>query len=164
MGNSRADRETHLRLLDLSEGVLALALGNHPSPVFEFRCEPVYRYYALPEQYRPRGLVPLWECCGGVVCCRHSVEGLEFLELDVETPLELRRIARSEQGLLFWLFSYLIEDQDWEDEAATAALLKSAAEAVGFKHFTRVNYFQQKQGKELDYARLLRDEAWNVLA
>lgn len=78
---------------------------------------------------------------------------------DLEDPDTVELIARSEQGLLFWLFSHLIEDDDWRSEAAAEAKLREAAEAVGFRHFDEVNRFQQTLGTDPDYDLLLRGQA-----
>jgi hypothetical protein len=103
-----------------------------------------------------QGFVPLWECTESIVGCRPTQDRLEFLEVDVEDPGAATAIAQSEQGLLFWLFSYLIEDQQWDDVEATKRELKAAAQSVGFRYFDEVNAFQREFGSRTDYDSLLR--------
>lgn len=147
------DRWAYLASLPLSSGIIALASGRHPSEVFRFRCSPP-RHIDLP-------VVPLWECNDAIVTYRPTPSGPEFELADAEgSPSEV--IARSEQGLLFWLFSYLIEDRDWHDPDKDEAELRSAAKAVGFRYFDEVDQFQRKFGASGNYATLLRERALSI--
>jgi hypothetical protein len=106
--------------------------------------------------------VVLWECEDSVIGCRETDVGLEFVNFDVEDPSRLIPIARSEQGLLFWLLSWLIEDQDWQDEQATEMRLRDGAAAVGFRYFDEVNEFQQQFGGHTGYSDLLRARSLEI--
>jgi hypothetical protein len=149
-----------LRSLGLSPALLRLASDDLPHPEFEFRCGPVYRFFSLaPADYRPANFVPLWECDSTVVGCRRGAAGPEFLTWQTDEVGEPELLASSESGLLFWLFSYLIEDQDWDDEPAAREALTGAAVAVGFAGLAEVEAFQQEFGRRVEYARLLRAAA-----
>jgi hypothetical protein len=154
------DRLAEIRSLGLSLAVLRLASGDLPHLEFEFRCGPVHRLFSLvPAEYRPADFVPLWECGSTVVGCRRGAAGPEFLTWQTDEVGEPEPLASSEAGLLFWLFSYLIEDQDWDDEPAARAALAEAAEAIGFTQLAEVEAFQQEFGRRVEYARLLRAAA-----
>jgi hypothetical protein len=152
-------RRKALESLGLSPRVVSLAMAEWPTEAFEFRCGPLDRYLALPDGVWPSDALPLWECCGSIVGCRRAGGGLEFIALDVEIPWQLDLLARSEEGLLFWLFSYLIEDQDWDDEPLAIQALADAAAAVGFRRLAEVDQFQQRFGGRPGYGQLLRAAA-----
>jgi hypothetical protein len=158
------DRQTQLAELGLSSGLLDLASERWPHPAFEFPCGHVYRCYSVPDEYWPEGLIPLWECTEEVVGVRKVPGGLEFLAWCLESADSPVCLARSEQGLFFWLFSYLIEYEEWEDEAAALERLRAAAAAVGFWYFDRVHEFACRYGRELNYRELVRAEARTILA
>jgi hypothetical protein len=131
-------------------------------PAFEFPCGHVYRCYSVPPEYWPEGFVPLWECTETVVGVRRTPPGRAFLEWDLESPDRPVLLARSEQGLFFWLFSYLIEYEQWEDDAAALGRLRAAAAAVGFRHFDRLWAFTLQHGEETNYRERVRDEALTI--
>jgi hypothetical protein len=157
-------RRQALELLGLSPGIVALAMGEWPTEAFEFRCGRLDRSLALPAGVWPPDALPLWECCGSIVGCRRAGGGLEFIGLDVEVPGNVHRLARSEEGLLFWLFSYLIEDQDWDDEPSARRAIAHAAAALGFRRLDEVDQFQQQLGGRTDYDELLRAAALEIEA
>jgi hypothetical protein len=158
------DDQHQLAALGLSSGLMALASGNPPHPAFAYRCGLVYKFPEIHPEERPEGLVPLWECGTAVVGCVQTPQGLEFVRWSVEADDPPELIARSEQGLLFWLFSYLIEDADWEDEEAAVRRLRAAAVAVAFRYFDEVNEFQQQRGSDPSYDELLRTAACELPA
>lgn len=150
-----ASKERSIRLasLPLSGGVLALATGRYVSDVFRFRCAP-----ARDVDFQG---VALWECGDSIVTCRVSPTGTEFTVEDVDIGRS-EMIARSAQGLLFWLFSHLIDDRNWDDDRQDLAELLSAAEAVGFRYFDEVDQFQREFGARGDYGELVRQRAMAV--
>jgi hypothetical protein len=150
------DRQSQLEGLGLSPALMALPIQQYPHPAFAFRCEEPYRCYAVPAEFWPADFIPLWECTETVVGCRPTAAGMEFLDWYLESADPPEVIARSEQGLYFWLFSYLIEDQDWDDELAARRELAEAATAVGFRQLAEVEAFQQEFGRRHDYAELLQ--------
>ncbi len=113
----------------------------------------------VPASLRPASFLPLWECGETVVGCRRAESGTEFVTWYADAPGEPEPLAVSELGLWFWLFSYLIEDQDCEDEPAARQVLAEAARAVGFRRFAEIDAFQQRFGHRADYDALLRDAA-----
>ena len=153
-----------LERLGLSPTLLALASERWPHPAFEFRCGYPYRCYAVPDEHWPEPLVPLWECTETVVGCRPEGGGLVFLDWYLESPDPPQPIARTEQGLLFWLFSYLVEDEEWDGEAAALGRLRQMATAVGFRHFERLWAFAVEHGRQPDYREQVRVAAWDVPA
>lgn len=147
------ERSTELAALPLSSGIIALASGQYASEIFRFRCCP-------PRRIVLQG-IPLWECCDSIVTYRATASGPEFAIEDAEGgPATV--IGRSEQGLLFWLFSYLIEDRDWSDPSRDEAELRAAADAAGFRYFDEVNQFQRAFGERADYGALLRERAREI--
>src|SRR5262249_8661189 len=158
------DRRSQLEALGLSPALVRLATQKYPHPAFEFPCEEPYRCYSVPAEYWPADFTPLWECCEEVVGCRGTAEGVEFLAWDLETLGQPERLARSEQGLFFWLFSYLIEYEEWDDEAAALGRLREASAAIGFMNFDRLWAFMLQHGQRLDYREFVRAEAWSITA
>jgi hypothetical protein len=158
------DRRSQLEALGLSPGLIALATQQYSHLAFGFRCEEPYRCYSVPAEYWPVDFAPLWECTETVVGCRRTPSGLEFVDWYLEAGDPPKLIARSEQGLLFWLFSYLIEDHDWDDEPAARRELAEAAAAVGFRQLAEVEKFQEKFGRRRDYAELLQVAAEQIPA
>lgn len=139
------DRLERLRAMGISESVLQLAGGPHPSDLFFFRCQE-------PRGEAPPGLVPLWECGDWITAAR---PGPEFVGYSLEDPQSLWPFATSEQGLLADLFSDLVEDEDWDDEEESLREIREAAEAVGFRHLEDLLSFQESHGNNLDYAEEL---------
>jgi hypothetical protein len=161
LGNAM-DRRSQLAELGLSPALLDLASERWPHRAFEFPCGHVYRCYAVPDEYWPEGFIPLWECTEEVVGIRKTPTGSEFLAWDLESPDSPERLARSEQGLFLWLFSYLIEYEEWENEVAAMERLRAAAAAVGFRYFDRIYEFACRHGQELNYRESVRAEAWAI--
>jgi hypothetical protein len=156
------DRHAQLAEAGLSTALLSLATERWPVPGFEFPCGHVYRCYSVPPECWPEGFVPLWECMETVVGVRRTPVGRAFMEWYLESPAPPVLLAWSEQGLLFWLFSYLIEYEEWEDEAAALERLRAAAAAVGFRHFDRLWAFMLQHGQETDYRERVRAEALTI--
>jgi hypothetical protein len=142
---------------DLFEGGVCGRVDNY------YDCPPRRRAMDL----LPAEVVPLWASPYGfhdeVVGCRRSAGGLEYVGLELHTkggdpearavsqareyarrslgdtdPVAPYLIARTDQGLLFWLFSDILHDFNWEESAEDKHYLRAAAEAVGFRHFDSV--------------------------
>lgn len=157
------ERIERLSEFSLSRDIRRLAIGEPPSELFRFRCD---RFHYTPDDgvwpmVQPE-VIALWECGYMVVGCRRTADAIEFVELDVEDPLNVEVIAHSEQGLLFWLFSHMIEDQDWHDIGLTEDRLRRAAESVGFQYFDDVYRFQRENGADGRYTELLRTRACEI--
>jgi hypothetical protein len=152
-----------LQRLGLSLPLLALASEQWPHPAFEFRCGHPYRCYSVPDEYWPEPFLPLWECTETVIGCRPDAGGLVFLDWYLESPAPPERIARTEQGLLFWLFSYLLEDEEWDSEEAALERLRKAAVAVGFRHFESLWGVVLEHGQRPDYRERVEAAAWDIL-
>ena len=135
------ERQTRLESIGLSPGLHALATRRWPHRAFEFRCEEAYRYYSVSDQLWPKDFIALWEWLKRSTGVAQTPHGLEFLVWDLESDNPPVLLARSEQGLFYWRFSYLIEDEDWDDEEAGMARLRDAAASVSFRHFDRLNTF-----------------------
>jgi hypothetical protein len=116
----------------------------------------------------PPEVVPLWAGPFGfhdeVVGCRRSAGGLEYVGQELHTkgvgdpedrapsqarfyarwalgdtdPVAPYLIARSDQGLLFWLFSDILSDFNWEKSEEDKRYLQTASEVVGFRHLDAV--------------------------
>jgi hypothetical protein len=153
-----------LERLGLSPKLLSLASQRWPHPAFEFPCGHPYRCYAVPDEYWPEPFVPLWECTETVVGCRRDVDGLVFLDWYLESLAPPKRLARTEQGLLFWLFAYLVEYEEWDRETAALGRLREAAAVVGFRHFERLWAFVLEHGQRPDYRERVEAAAWDIPA
>ncbi len=153
-----------LRAFGLSPTLLALASEQWPHPAFEFPCGHPYRCYSVPDEYWPEPFVPLWECTETVVGCRRETGGLVFLDWYLESLDPPERLARSEQGLLFWLFSYLAEWEEWDSEEAALGRLREAAAVVGFRYFEQLWAFTLEHGRRPDYRERVIAAAWDIPA
>jgi hypothetical protein len=148
-------REAELRRLQLSPGLVRLSLGDLLHAAFQFSClgPPDYSYSGA---WCPRGpmLVPLWDCCDVVTAVWQRPDGLEFISFNIETPDEVRCIARTEQGLWLHAFDFLFESDLDEDDQA----LRDAAHAVGFRFLDL--YLDERQAAEPKLATFEGKAAW----
>lgn len=149
-----------LQRMGLSPVLLALASERWPDPAFEFTCGHPYRCYSVPDEYWPEPFVPLWECTETVIGCRREAGGLVYLDWYLESLDPPGRIARCEQGLLFWLFSYIVEYEEWDSEEAALGRLRAVAATVGFRHFERLWAFVLEHGQQLGYRERVVAAAW----
>tara|TARA_R110002124_G_scaffold57984_6_gene162069 strand:- start:65 stop:589 length:525 start_codon:yes stop_codon:yes gene_type:complete len=153
-------------LEELKTGLRSLSLGELTNEYLEYRCRisPLLCYESSEEGgFLPASwdkseapeIVPLWECDLTMIAMR----GEEYLEIDWENIEDITLIARSEQGLLSYVFFYLIEDlgganqlmnqkQDYE------SLLQLSRE-MGFEHLKAVIEFQRNHGADFNCVDLL---------
>jgi hypothetical protein len=169
------DRIDKLRTWGLPATLLRMADADLPHPAFEAWCETL-RY---DERRRQAGLnldrvvardesggtvsAALWEHDLGdghafeVVYCAKAAGGTEFWHVlyadDTDGP-EAERIARSEQGLFYWLFFSLIRSEFLIHGERAYSTLADAAKSVGFEHLVEVFRLEEEIGS--DYER--RDE------
>ena len=166
------NRLEQLRSWGLSPTLLRMADGELPHPAFDSKCEPLRveeRRKASGSQLddaeardETGGLISaaLWEHDVGdghafeVVYCAKGQDGLEFWNVmyadDMDGP-DAERVARSEQGLFYWLFFSLIRSEFFVHGEGAYATLAAAAKAVNFKHLVEVFRLEEEIGT--DYAR-----------
>ena len=156
------ERQKKLKALGVPIEIVKLVTQEDQNTLFEYRCGPLH--YTYEHDTLPNGITVLWECTYGIVGIRSKGQGLEYVEFDIETPDEIEIIATSEQGLFFWLFSYLIEDQDWDDEIESLKLLRNGANTVGFSLLEEVLTFQEQYGANIDYGQRLLERSQEILA
>jgi hypothetical protein len=156
-----------LEAFGVPEGVMALALGELPHPLFTWLCLPP-NDLCFPagqitedrwgEEPRLIGL-PLWEH-GSVyevgvygVSVRRTRRRLEYWNYDIcgeaETPPDAL-IATSEQGLFFWLFWDIVERENQAGDAWREPV-RVAAELIGFR------YAEEAMAFHADWSR-----GWNA--
>ena len=160
-----------LRAWGVSPTLLRLARGELPHPAFEAQCESV----RIEERRRTWGLnldcveireetgglasAALWEHDFGdghafeVVYCAGGECGFQFWHVtyadDMDGPSgEL--IARSEQGLFYWLFFSLIGSEFSARGERAYISLAAAAKAVSFNHLLDVFHLEEEIGSEHD--------------
>lgn len=117
-----------------------------------------------PSGIRPA--VALWEndCCDGhafdVLYCERFDDETEFWNVsyadDMDEP-NSNRVARSEQGLFFWLFFFLIPAEYFRHRVNQDAFdsLTAAAESVGFRYLSDVMKFEEEFGSDENVLRLI---------
>lgn len=146
-------RETELRRLQLSAGLIRLSTGELAHEAFRYRCfgPPYYSYHGAG---RPQGpvLVPLWDCGDVVTAVWQRDDGLQFISFSIETPEDVWPIARTEQGLWLRAFDSLFES-DTEDEA-----LRDAAQTVGFRFLDL--YLEERDAAEPTLATFDGKNTW----
>jgi hypothetical protein len=154
----------------LPENLLRIAKGGLPHPAFETWCEAL-----RCDERRAVGLnldrveardetaghvsAALWEHDVGdghafeVVYCAKVGGGLEFWHVmyadDTDGP-EAERIAKSEQGLLYWLFFSLIASELSRHGEGAYFKLAEAAKSVGFEHLIAVSRLEEEIGSDYD--------------
>ncbi len=156
-----------LESLNLSAPVIALCSGEevHPHPSFWYRCQAPHSIYHGGTGPDLGLILPFWECTTTVTAALMGDAGHAgptFIEFSLEYPDEYIAFAVSEQGLLAYLFWYLIEDQDWHDKQKCTRVLTEAATAVGFRHLQKMLEFQQMHGDKSNYSELLAQYTRNI--
>ncbi len=137
-----------MQVIDLCEQATGLDL-------FSFRCSDPTGY--TDGATTDGALTFLWSCCDSIFAYRSDESGKEFVEFDNETPDDITVISTSEKGLLYHLFTYLIEDQDWENEEDSMRKLREGADRLGFDLLADALDFQSENGSAVDFAdRLLQ--------
>jgi hypothetical protein len=163
--------------------ILKMVAGELPHPAFAKYCEPLQ----LTEPNRPVQLqldravarpetgghvsIALWEHDVGdghafeVMYCAKAVDGLEYWNVmyadDTEGP-EADLVARSEQGLYFWLFFFTIRSEFFLHGEEAYKTLAAAAKSVGFNHLVEVFRLEEEIGADYDRRRELTDRALSI--
>lgn len=172
------DRLTQLAAWSLSPHLLAMARNELPHPAFDTVCQPIkfnqrneFLGVRLEEVQAigPSGVRPavaMWEndCFDGhafdILYCERAGSEVEFWNVqyadDMEEP-NAELVARSEQGLFFWLFFSLIPAEYFRQITHQDAFdaLKAAADAVGFRYFYEVMKFEEEFGSDENARRLI---------
>ena len=177
------ERCTLLERWGLSPALVHLVAGALPHPLFRRACEVIQPHHRVsswaevegPDRDQPRAGEPLWgRDLGGaryyeVVYCVRSQDGrFEFwwVPCSISNDQEPRLVARSEQGLYFWLFSHLLDVRyEWLDRTVTDEDYREAAEAVGFRHLTDLIRFRTAEARWVAlYEERLRHRAATLMA
>jgi hypothetical protein len=131
--------------------LLALVTGelSHPATEREYRFFPDDR--SRPSLVPPHGLVPLWEDADGsslfmTVYAKPTPGGPEFWSVlfdeDDPEPNTGSLLARTEQGLLFWVFDSLFRRQLGMPEAANWDL-PALADRLGFRYLPELRAYRR---------------------
>jgi hypothetical protein len=176
------DRLEQLQRWGLTAPLLRLADGDLPHPAFESRCEPI-RY----DERREFGLnldrveardetsghvsAALWEHDVGyghafeVVYCAEAKGGVEFWHVmyadDTDGP-QPERIAKSEQGLFYWLFFSLIQSEFFSRGERAYSNLAEAAKSVGFEHLVDVFRLEEEIGSDYERRGELTEQSLSI--
>jgi hypothetical protein len=165
------DRLEQLESFALPPNILALALGRPPHPLFERICQPL----KIQERSEVLGCdltgiqepgisgdgksIALWEedhedgHCFDIFYAVNDDEGIEYWHVryadDMDGP-DAKRVAKSEQGLFFWLFFYLIGHAYFVAKMHETALqdLRAAAGDVGVRHLENVMTLEEEIGTD----------------
>jgi len=150
-------REKALASLGLSPPLLALVNGELAHPAIPEVCRPVRRKLLAPRGDGLGALVPLWEDATGtpeffdVLYAKRTPAGPEFYSVIYEQGDEpcTTLLARTEQGLLFWLFYWFMERE--ESDAQEGWNLPALASTLGFHYLQQVAAFRRACADGLDY-------------
>ena len=138
-------RIAELHRLGVSAPLIRLAAGECIHEAFRNRClGPPFHVYRRADAPAGPTLVPLWDSGDTVSGVWEKSDGLEFIEFSIETPNEVDRIARTEQGFWARRFDFLYEC-DLPDEE-----LQRAAASVGFRFLDRYLASRQAAEERLD--------------
>ena len=167
MGN----RLEQLRAWGVSPTLLRMADGDLPHPAFAARCEPLRsneRRQAwgldldqakVRDETGGRLSAALWEHDVGdghafeIVYCASGQRGLGFWHVlyadDTEGP-DAEFVARTEQGLFYWLFFSLIGSEFCRHGERAYSTLAAAARSVAFDRLVEVFRLEEEIGSEYD--------------
>lgn len=166
-----ADRLEQLQKWGLTTPLLRIADGDLPHPAFDAWCEPLrcnersevglaLDRVEVRDETGGHPSAAMWEHDVGdghafeVVYCVKVEGGLEFWHVmyadDTDGP-QAERIAKSEQGLLYWLFFSLIGSEFFRHGERAYSALAEAAQSVGFGHLVDVFRLEEQIGS--DYER-----------
>jgi hypothetical protein len=178
------ERLEHLADWGLPPVLMAMARGELPHPAFDALCEPIQsrERWQFPDldlsetqvlrEVGDRQGLALWEHDHGdghsfevMYCCRTG-DGLEFVHVmyadDMDGPL-MRAVAKSEQGLYFWLFFHLIGSEFFRHGEGAYLTLVAAAKSVGFNFIVEVFRLEQEIGTDDQCAEKLRQKSLEIL-
>lgn len=98
-------------------------------------------------------VVPLWENANGIVAIRLRHDSLDFVQINFEDPSDVDVIARSINGLLFYVFYFLIESAG--DNAAELSEIKQLANCLKFEMLDAVAESVSRLGQQNDSESIL---------
>lgn len=176
------NRLGQLRQWGLGAPLLRISDGDLPHPAFEAWCEPL-RY----DERRGVGLnldrveardetgghvsAALWEHDVGdghafeVVYCAEAQGSTEFWHVmyadDTDGP-QAERVARSEQGLFYWLFFSLIGSEFFRHGERAYSNLVEAATSVGFEHLVDVFRLEEEIGSAYERRGELTERSLSI--
>jgi len=180
MGN----RLEQLHVWGVPPTLIGMADGNLPHEAFQAQCEPLRvdqrrksfglnldQVGALPE-LDGETAAALWEHDVGdghafeIVYCAKGPNRLHYWHVmyadDTDAPTA-SLVARSEQGLYFWLFFSLIPSEFHRHGERAYASLVSAAKAVGFTHLMEVFRLEEEIASDYDRCRELTEKSFAIL-
>lgn len=152
----------NIELEKLPSGIRKLCTGSIKHERLDYRCRTSNMYcYSISntgesfqtswDSVEKPQILPLWECDLSLVAKR----GDEFVEIDYEDPEELLIISFSIQGVLAYLFYYLVEDFGGGDTLLKSSNqelkeLENISDEVGFNHLMDVLKLQIEIGSHYD--------------
>lgn len=150
-------RSEAMARLGLSDALIRLSEGELIHPAFAQHCQapPRHCYDGFEVPDGPE-FVPIWDEDDQAFGVREAAGGLEFLSYWTDDGLE-SIIARTEQGFLAYLFNE-IYDTTHEDDEDDLAMLREAAQAIGFRFLDDVIRYREEVGNSLDYLEERRFE------
>ncbi|MGA2233129.1 MAG: hypothetical protein ABSH22_19680 [Tepidisphaeraceae bacterium] len=180
-----ANRLEQFAAWPLSPALLAIAQNELPHPVFRAKCQPIrfdqrQKMFGLrlnegqvvgPSGKRPA--IALWENDFGdghafeVMYLERPGDQIEFWNVlyadEIDGP-DYELVARSEQGLFFWLFFFLVPAcylQHRTNQGAFDAL-SAAAKSVHFRYLSDVIRFEEEFGSDERARMLIRQRSVRV--
>jgi hypothetical protein len=162
-----------------------MAGEDFPHPAFKTMCHPIhFKEHRVPfglqleliQEIGPSGSGPavaLWEHdhCDGhafeIMFCEGKDGSIEFWNVlytdDMDGPVP-ELVGRSEQGLYYWLFFYLIPAQFFRSNTKEQAYhdLRAAAQAAGFQYFEDVLKFEEEVGAAENSYLLIRQQSVQI--
>lgn len=173
-------RIKQLQVWNVPEKIIAFAHAKFPHPAFEAICERLPRNEArlglaldqVKERAETGGLsVALWQHDVGdghaieVVYCTMGAHGIEYWHVmysDCEPAPQSQLIGRSEQGLYFWMFFFLIEPEFSLHGERAYETLVAAAKSVGFRFLIEVFRLEEEIGSDSERFSELSRHSCNI--
>lgn len=162
------NRLKQLQQWGVSQAMLRIADGHLPHPAFDAWCEPLcvddrreiglnLDHVEARDETGGQVSAAMWEHDVGdghafeVVYCAKAEGGLTFWHIiyadDTDGP-QSEPIAKSEQGLLYWLFFWLIQSEFFRHGEGAYATLAEAAKSVAFEHLVDVFRLEEEIGSD----------------
>lgn len=161
---SLADRSQFLKQ---NEPILfRLCVSNELPPIltYRFNTQLKFCYGATDESTKIPAdwdsssviVVPLWESGSGLFAIRQIGQDSEFIQINYEDPNEVEVISTSTNGLFAYVFYFLVESLDDEDEEELAEVKQLAAD-LEFDSLNLIFNSVKRISSESDY-----DSLWEL--
>jgi hypothetical protein len=159
---SKAERSQYL---EKNEPILSkLCVANELPTILSYRCNTQLPFCygateessSIPAEWDSPNLrvIPLWEGGSSVTAIAVKDEETKYIQINYENPNDVEFIATSSRGLFLYLFYFLVESLDEDDEEEQ----KEIQQLASYVEFDKLDLVFRSVGQmavESDYSTLL---------